>query len=288
MTSSDVRPNIGFTELVFPLPEPEHLAMSRPLPLGNSQSSQENLFDVAPEDPPCEGNISNDPRTALLPVPGSSPCLAPDRDSALEIEASAPDISDGAELFVTRRVTFTDHRSPSGPTTIVSSPGVSHKMDLPLVDSNAHFTPCEVLLHQNIQSHNYEARTPEPTLSPTYGALLTPQLTVGTLAWDSSPSRPEPSSDVFMDSTPPLSSPQIECNVTVTRDLAKDREADLTSERAKIDYYPAMTMSSPNFTLHGDESLSSPSPTHRMIGVKRALYDDSDEVRRQKQTYDFI
>jgi hypothetical protein len=286
MTSSDVTPNIGFTEPVFPLPEPEHLAMSRPLPLGNSQSSQENLFDVAPEDPPCDGNISNDPRTALLPVSGSLPCLAPDRDSALEIEPSAPDISD-TELFVTRRVTFTDHRSPSGPTT-VSSPGASHKMDLPLVDSDAHFTPREVLLHQNIQSHSYEARTPEPALSSTYGALLTPQLTVGTLAWDSSPSCPEPSSDVFMDSTPPLSSPQIECNVTVTGDLDRNREADLTSDHAKIDYYPAMTMSSPNFTLHGDESLSSPSPPHQMIGAKRALYDDSDEVRCQKQTYDFI
>lgn len=290
MASSDVTPNIGFTEPGLPLPEPVHLVMSRPLPLGISQSSQENLFDVSPEDSPCDGDISNDPRTALLPVSGCSPYLAPDRDSAVEIETSAPDISDDTELFVTRRVTFTDHRSPSGPTTIVSSPGASHKMGLPLVDSNAHFTPCdsEVLLYQNIQSHSYEARTPEPALSPTYGVPLTHQLTVGTLAWDSSPSRPDPSSDVFMDSTPPLSSPQIGRNVTVTGDLAGGRESGLTSDHAKIDYYPAMTMSSPNFTLHGDESLSSPSPPHQMIGAKRALYDDSDEVRRQNQTYDFI
>ena len=290
MASSDVTPSIGSTEPDFPLPEPVRLAMSRiplPLPLGNSQSSHENLLDVAPEDSPCDGAISNDPRTALLPVPGCSPCLAPDRDSSLEVETSAPDVSDDAELFVTRRVTFTDHRSPSGPATIVSSPGAFHKMDLPLVDSNAHFSPCEVLLYQNI-SHSYEARTPEPALSPSYGALLTSQLTVGSLAWDSSPSRPDPSSDVFMDSTPPLSSPQMERNVTVTGDLAGDREAGLTSDHAKIDYYPAMTMSSPNFTLHEDESLSSPSPPHQMIGAKRALYDDSDEVRRQNQTHDFI
>ena len=292
MASSDVTPSIGFTEPDFSLLEPERLPMSRipsPLPLGNSQSSQENLLDVAPEDSFCDRTVSNDPWTSLLPAPGCSPCSAPDRDSALQTETSAPDISEDAELFVTRRVTFTDHRSPSGPTTTVSSPGASHKTDLPLVGSDAHFTLCEVLLHQNIQSQSYEARTPEPALSPTYGALLTPQLTMGTQAWDSSPSHPEPNSDdVFMDSIPPLSSPQIACNAIVTGDLAGDREADLTSDHAEIDFYPAMTMSSPNFTFHGEESLSSPSPPHQMIGSKRALYDDRDEVRHQKQTCDFI
>lgn len=292
MASSDVTPNIGFTEPDFSLLEPERLPMSRlpsPLPLGDSQSSQENLLDVAPEDSHCDRAVSNDPRTTLLPAPGCSPCSAPERDSALEIETSAPGISEDAELFVTRRVSFTDHRSPSRQTNTVSSPGTSHKMDLPLVDSDAHFTLCEALIRQNIQSHSYEARTPEPALSPTYGVLLTPQLTVGTLAWDSSPSHPEPNSDdVFMDLIPPLSSPQIECNATVTGDLAGDRKADLTSDHAEIDCCPAMTMSSPNFTFHGEESLSSPSPPHQMIGAKRALYDDGDEVRRQKQTCGFI
>jgi hypothetical protein len=53
-------------------------------------------------------------------------------------------------------------------------------MDPPSVDSDAHFTPCEGLLFQNIQSQSYEAGT--PSLSPTPGALLTPLLTVDTLA----------------------------------------------------------------------------------------------------------
>jgi hypothetical protein len=276
---------MGFTEPAFPLPEPERQAISKillPPPFGSSQSSQENLLDVAPMDLPCDEASSGDPQATLLPIVlGCSPCLAP--DFVLEIESSSPDdISDDA---VTHHVTLTDHRLPSGPTTTVSSPDASHKMDPSLVDSDAHFTPCEDSLYQKVQSHSYEAGTPEPALSPTF-APLTPQLTVDTLAWNSSPSHPEPNSDVFMDSTPPLSSPQVECNVTVIGDPAGDREADLTSDHAKIDYYPAMTMSSPNFTLHGDESLFLSSPPHQTTGAKRALYDDSDGVRRRNRLVD--
>lgn len=284
MASSDVTHDMGFTEPAFPLPEPKRQAISKilsPPPFGSSQSSQENLLDVAPMDLPCDEASSGDPQATLLPIVlGCSPCLAP--DLVLEIESSSPDdISDDA---VTHHVTtLTDHRLPSGPTTTVSSPDASHKMDPSLVDSDAHFTPCEDSLYQKVQSHSYDAGTPEPALSPTFGALLTPQLTVDTLAWNSSPSHPEPNSDVFMDSTPPLSSPQIECNATVIGDLAGDREADLISDHAKIDYYPAMTMSSPNFTLHGDESLFLSSPPHQTTGAKRTLYDDSDEVRRRNR-----
>jgi hypothetical protein len=293
MAFSDLTPNIGFTEPASPLPEPvvERLAVSSislPLPLGNSQSSQVNLLDVAPVDLPCGGASSDDPRTALHPTAlGCSPCLAP--DSALKIETSPPDIiSDDAEIFLTRHVDYTDHRLPSGPTTTVSSPGASDKTDLPSLDSDAHFNPCEVLLYQNIQSHNYEAGTTGPAPSPTFGALLSPLLAVDNLARDSSPLHPDSNSDVFMHSTPPRSSPGIECDMAVFGDPAEDGEADSTSDHPRIGYYPAMTMSSPNFTLHGDESLFSPSPPHQTAGAKRALYDDSDEVRCQKRTYDFI
>ena len=283
MASSDVTHDMGFTEPASPLPEPERQAISKnlsPPPFGSSQSSQENLLDVAPTKPPCDEASSGDPQ-ATLPsiVPGCSPCLAP--DLVLEIESSSPD--DMSDDAVTHHVTLTDHQLPSGPTTTVSSPDASHKMDLSLVDSDAHFTPYKDSLYQKVQSHSYEAGTPEPAMSPTFGALLTPQLAVDTLAWNSSPSHPEPNSDVFMDSTPPLSSPQIECNATAIGDPAGGRGADPTSGRAKIDYYPAMMMSSPNFTLHGDGSLFLSSPPHQTTGAKRALYDDSDEVRRRNR-----
>jgi hypothetical protein len=290
MASSEVTPNIGVTEPAFPEPVVERLAMSRislPPPPDNSQCSQVNVLDVVPMDLPCSGASSGDLQTILLPtVLDCSPGLAP--NSAPEIETSAPDdTSDHTELFVTHHVTHADHRLPSGPTTTPSSPDASDKMDLSLVDSDAQFTPCEVLLCQNIQSHSYKAGTPEPALSPVFSALLTPLLTADTLARDSSPLLSEPNSDVFMHSSPPLSSPQIEYNVTVIGDLAEDRKADSTSDHAKIDRYPAITMSSPNFTFHGNESLFSPSPPHRTSAAKRALCDDSDEVRFQKRTCDF-
>lgn len=248
--------------------------LSLSLPSGNSQSSQVNLTDVTPVDLPCDGASSGDPRTALHPTAlDCPPCLA---DAALETETSG--VSDDAELFVTGHVTYSDHRLPSGLMTTVSSPDASDRTDLPSLDSDAHFAPGK--------SHRYEAGTPEPALGTTFSTLLSPLLAVDNLATDSSPLHPEPNSDAFMHSTPPLSSPGMECDVAVIGDPAG--EADCTSDHARIDYYPAMTMSSPNFTLHGDESLFSPSPPHRMPGAKRALYDDSDEVRCQKRTCGFI
>jgi hypothetical protein len=276
-----VTPNIGFTELAFPLPEPvvERPATSRILlspPLGNSQSSQVNPLDVASVDLPCDGSSSGEPQTALHPTAlDCSPCLA---DAALEIETSVTGASDDVELFVTGHVTYADHRLPPGLMSSLSSPDAADRIDLPSLDSDAHFTPCE--------SHSYEVRTPEPALSPTFGALLSPLLSVDNLARDSSPLHPEPDSDAFMRSTPPLSSPRMECNVAVIEDPA--REAGRTSDHARIDYYPTTTMSSPSFALHGNESLFSPSPPHRVPGAKRALYDDSDEVRCQKRTCGFI
>lgn len=280
MASSGVTPNIGLTEPAVPEPVVESLTMSRislPLPLDNSQSSQVNLLDVAPVDLLCGVARSGDHQT-ILP------------SSATEIETSAlDDTSDDTELFVTRHVTYADHRLPSGPVTTPSSPDASDKMDLPSVDSDDQFTPREVLLGQNIQSHNYKAGTPEPALSPTFSAPLTPLLTADTLARDSSPLLSEPNSDVFMHSSPTLSSPQIEYSVTVIGDRAGDGEANRNSDHARIDCYPTMTMSSPNFTFHGDESLFSPSPPHQTTAAKRALFNDtSDEVRCQTRTCGLI
>ena len=280
MASSGVTPNIDFTEPAVPEPVVESLTMSRislPLPLDNSQSSQVNLLDAAPVDLLCGVARSGDHQTTL---PSSAP----------EIETSAlDDTSDDTELFVARHVTYADHRLPSGPVTTPSSPDASDKMDLPSVDSDDQFTPCEVLLGQNIQSHNYKAGTPEPALSPTFSAPLTPLLTADTLARDSSPLLSEPNSDVFMHSSPTLSSPQIEYSVTVIGDRAGDGEANRNSDHARIDCYPTMTMSSPNFTFHGDESLFSPSPPHQTTAAKRALFNDtSDEVRCQTRTCGLI
>jgi hypothetical protein len=277
MASSDATPIIRCTEPALPLPEPvvERLTMSRnllPPSPGDLQNSQVKPFDVAPMH--LDGASSGDPQTTPPTVLDCSPCSAPD---------SAPsvidDIPNDAELFATRHVTYADHRSPSGSTITVSSPDASDKTDPPSVDSDAHFTPCEGLLFQDIQSQSYEAGT--PSLSPTPGALPT-LLTVDTLAMDSSPSHPEPSSDVFMHSSP-LSSPQIESNLTIIGDSARDRDTGCTSGDA-IDDYPAITMSSPNFPLHGDEFSVSSSPPYPATGTKRARYDDSDQVRFQKRT----
>lgn len=297
MASSGVTPNIGFTEPAVPEPVVESLTMSRislPPPLDNSQSSQVNLLDVAPVDLLCGVARPGDHQTILPPtVLDSASRLA--QSSAPEIETSAlDDTSDDTELFVTRHVSYADHRLPSGPVTTPTSPDASDKMDLPSVDSADQFTPCEVLLGQNIQSHNYKAGTPEPALSPTFSAPLTPLLTADTLARDSSPLLSEPNFDVFMHSSPTLSSPQIEYSVTVIGDRAGDGEANRNSDHAKIDCYPTMsypimTMSSPNFTFHGDESLFSPSPPHQTTAAKRALFNDtSDEVRCQTRTCGFI
>jgi hypothetical protein len=76
----------------------------------------------------------------------------------------------------------------------------------------------------------------------------------------------------------------MECNLTIISDSARDRDASCTAEDAKIDDYPAVTMSSPNFPLHGDEFSVSSSPPYVTAGNKRARYDDSDEVRCQKRT----
>jgi hypothetical protein len=280
MASLDATPDIGGTmpALSFPEPVAERPIMSRdilPPSPSDSQNSQVKPLDVAPMH-----LGSGDPQTTLPTVLGCSPSSAPDSPP------SAPDdIPNDSELFVTRHVTYADHRSPSGPATTASSPNLSEKTDPPSVDSDAHFAPCKGLLYQNIQSQSYEART--PSLSPTPGTLPTPLLTVDTLARDSSPSHPEPSSDVFMHLTPPLSSPQMECNLTVIGDSARDRDAGCTTEDdTKIDDYPAMTMSSPNFPLHGGEFLVSSSPPYATAGTKRARYDDSDEVRFQKRTCD--
>jgi len=276
MACSDVTPNIGCTEPALPLPGPvvEPVTMSRdllyPSP-GDSQNSQVKPLDVAPMH--LGGASSGDPQTTLPAVLDCSPCSAPEPPSAPD------DIPNDAELTVTRHVTYADHRSPSGSTTTVSSPDASDKTDPPSVDSDAHFAPCEGLLYQNIRSQSYEAGT--PSLSPTPGTLLTPLLTVDTLARDSSPSHPEPSSDVFMHSTPPLSSPQMEFNLTAIG--ASARDAGCTGGDAKIDDYPAITMSSPNFPFHGDEFSVSSSPPYPTTGTKRR-YDDSDEVCCQKRT----
>ena len=281
MASSDATLNIGCTEPALPLPEPvvEHLTMSRdllPPSLGDSQSPQVKPLDVAPMQ--LGGASSGDPQTTLpTAVFDCSPCSAPD-----SAPGAPDDIPNDAELFVTRHVTYADYRSPSGPTTTVSSPDASDKADPPLVDSDAHFTPCEGLLYQSIRSQSYEAKT--PSLSPTPCTLHVPLLTVDTLARDSSPSHPEPSSDVSMHSTPPLSSPQMESNFTIIGDSARDREASCTSGDSKIDDYPAITMSSPNFPLHGDDFSVSSSPPYPTTCTKRARYDDSDEVRYQKRT----
>lgn len=280
MASSDATPNIGCTEPALLLPEPvvEPLTMSRdllPPSPGDSQNPQVKPLDVALMH--LGGASSGDPQTTLPTVLDCSPCSAP------ESAPSAPDdIPNDAELFATRYVIYADHRSPSGPTTTVSSPDASDKTDPPSVDSDTHFTPCEGLLYQNFRSQSYEAGT--PSLSPTPGALLTPRLAVDTLARDSSPSHHEPSSDVFMHSSPPLSSPQMESNLTIIGDSARDRDVGCTSGDAKIDDYPAITMSSPNFPLHGDEFSGSSSPPYPTTGTKRARYDDSDEVRCQKRT----
>lgn len=269
MASPDATPDSGCTKPALPLPEPvaECLTTSRdilPPSPSDSQNSQLKTLDVAPMH--LGGASSGGPQTTLPTVLDYSPCSAP------ESAPSAPDdIPNDAEIFVTRHVTYADHRSPSGPMTTASS-DASDKMDPPSVDSDAQFIPCEGLLYQDIQSQSYEAGT--PSLSPTPGALLTPLLTVDTLARDSSPLHPEPSSDVFMHSTPPLSSPQ-----TFISDSAGDRDSGCTSGDAKIDDYPAITMSSPNFPLHGDEFSVSSSPPYPTIGTKRARYDDSDEVR---------
>lgn len=280
MASSDATPNIGRTEPALPLPEPvvERLTTPRDLLLPSPSDSQNCQVNVKPLDvAPMHLRVpsSGDPQTTLLDC---VPCLAPDSAS------SAPDnIPNDAELFVTRHVTYADHRLPSGPTSIVSSPDTSEKKGPPSVDSDAHFTPCEGLVYQNVRSQSYEAVT--PSLSPTPGALLTPLLSVDDLARSSSPLHPEPSSDVFMHSTPPLSSPQIESNLTIIGDSAtRDRYADPTSGDARIDDYPAVTMSSPNFPLHGDDFSVSSSPPYPTTGTKRSRYDDSDEVRCQKRT----
>jgi hypothetical protein len=271
--------------LSLPKPVVERPAMSRdllPPSLGDPQISQVTPLDIASMDSPCDGASSGDPHTTLLSsVPDCSPCLAP--DSALEIELSATDdISDDAELFVTCHATFVNHQLSSGPTHTVSSPDASDKTDPLSVDSDAHFTPRDGLIYENIRSQNCEAGT--PSLSPTPGALLPPLLSVDTPARDSSPSHPEPSSDVFMHSTPLPSSPQIGSNLAVIKDSARDRDASYTGDHTKIDDYPAMTMSSPTLTLHGDEFSFSPSPPHQTTGTKNARYDDSDEVRCQKRT----
>ena len=264
MASSDATPNISCTEPALPLPEPvvERLTMSRdllPPSPGDSQNSPVEPLDIAPMY--VDGTSSGDPQSTLPTVLDCSPCSV--RDSA---PSSVPDdIPNDAELFATRHVTYADHRSPSGSTTTVSSPDTSDKTDPPSVDSDVHFTPCEGLLYQNIRSQSYEAGT--PSLSPTPGTLPTPLLTVDTLARDSSPSHPEPSSDVFMHSTPPLSSPQIESNLTIIGGSARDRDAGCTSGDAKIDDYPAITMSSPNFPLHGDEFSVSSSPPYPTTGT---------------------
>jgi hypothetical protein len=275
MASSDTTPNIGCTEPAL-LPEPvvELLTMSRdslhPFP-GDSQNSQVKPLDVALMH--LGGASSGDPQTTLPTVLDCSPCSAPDPAPTVP-----DDIPNDAELFATRHVTYADHRSPSGSTTTVSSPDASDKMDPPSVDSDAHFTPCEGLLYQNIRSQSYEAGT--PSLSPKAPAAhLTPLLTVDTLARDLSPSLLEPSSDVFMHSTPPLSSPQMEPNLTIIGDSVRDRDAGCTSADANIEDYPAITMSSPNFPLHGDEFSVSSSPPYPTAGTKRVRYDDSDEVR---------
>lgn len=283
MASSDATPiatpNIGCAEPALPLPEPvvERLTVPRDLllpPPGDSQNCQVKVkpLDVVPMH--LGGLSSGDPQTTLLDCFPS--CLAP--DSAL----SAPDnIPNDAELFVTRPVTYADHRLPSGPTSTVSSPDTSEKTDPPSIDSDVHLTPCEGLVYQNVRSQSYEAGI--PSLSPTPGALLTPLLSVDDLA-SSSPLHPEPSSDVFMHSTPPLSSPQIESNLTIFGDLAtRDRYAGPTSGDARIDDYPAVTMSSPNFPLHEDDFSVSSSPPYPTTGTKRARYDDSDEVRCQER-----
>jgi hypothetical protein len=279
MASSDATPNIGCTKPARPLPEPvvERLTMTRdllPPSPGDSQNSQLKPLDIVPMY--VDGASSGDPQTTLPTVLDCSPCSAPD---------SAPSVPDDlpndAELFATRHVTYADHQSPSGSTTTVSSPDASDKTGPLSVDSDAHFTPCEGLLYQNIRSQSCEAGT--PSLSPAPGALPS-LLTVDTLARDSSPSHAEPSSDVFMHSTPPLSSPQIESNLTLIGDSARDRDAGCTSGDAKIDDYPVITMSSPNFPLHGDEFSVSSSPPYSTTGTKRARYDDSDEVRCQKRT----
>lgn len=242
-----------------------------PLSPSDSQNSQVKPPDVA------QMHLgSGGPQTTLPTVLDCSPCSAPD------LAPRAPDdIPNDAELFVTRHVTYADHRSPSGSNT-ASSPDVSDKTNPPSVDSDAHFTPYEGLFYQNIRSQSYEAGT--PSLSPTPGTLPAPLHTVDTLARDSSPSHPEPSSDVFMHSTPPLSSPQMECNSTIFSDSARDRDAGCTTEDAKIDDYPATTMSSPNFPPHGGEFSVSSSPPYATTGTKRVRYDDSDEVRFQKRT----
>src|SRR6266699_70160 len=167
MASSDATPNICCTEPAIPLPESvvEPLTMSRdllhPSP-GDSQNSQVKPLDVAPMH---LGN-SGDPQTALSTVLNCSPCSAPD-------SPCAPDnIPNDAELFVTRHVTYADHRSPSGRTTPVSSPDAPDKTDPPSADSDAQFTPCEGLLYRDIRSQSYEAGTPSP--SPTPGALPPP------------------------------------------------------------------------------------------------------------------
>jgi hypothetical protein len=289
MASSGVTPSIGLAEPAFPEPVVERTRISLPPPLDSSQSSQVNLLDVAPMDFLCGVATSGDLQTILPPtILDSSSCLAP--NSAPEIETIAlDDTSDDTELFLTRHVTYSDNRLPSGPVTSSFFPDASDKVNLPSVDSDDQFTPCEVLLGQNIQSHGYKAGTPEPALSSTFSAPLTPLLTADTLARDSSPLLSEPNSDVFMHSSPPLSSPQIECNVTVIGDLAGDREDNRNGDHARIDCYPAMTMSSPNFTFHEDEYLFSPSPPHQTTAAKRALFDDtSDEVRCQRRTCSFI
>src|SRR6266851_5765496 len=273
MVSSDSTYNDGFTDRAVAPPQPiidrsEVSRMSSPLLSGSAQSSQENH---APMDFSSGGARSGDSRTALLPVLGCSPCLATTSALKTETENSASnDISDNAELFVTRHVTDPEQKVPLGPTTNSSSPDASVP---PPDDTDTQSNTREVFPCDYTQSLICDLKTPGPTLGQTPAAPLTPGCAVDTLARDSSLSPIVGTSGIFMHLTPPLSSPLTGCNVSTV-------EVDCSSNRAEIDDYPAITMSSPTFGLHEDEPPSSPSPPHRTTSTKRAQRDESDEVRR--------
>ncbi|KAI0003033.1 hypothetical protein BJV74DRAFT_566752 [Russula compacta] len=265
LVSPDAIPNVGFAGVALPLPEPEveRPAMSRiPLLLlsGNAKTPPENLLHVAPVHFPCGSTNFGDHQTAPHPaVLGCSSCLA--TDTIVETETN--DISDNAELSVTRHITYAEHKLPSGPTAMVSPSDAFDTTDLCSLDSDAHSTCHEISLCEYSKSRPYRTETPGPVPGPTLGPPLTPLVPVDTL--DSSPSHVGRSHSVSMHLTTPRSS--------------GDREADCMSNHSEINDYPApRTMSSPTYIAYGDESpLSSSPPRQTTTRTKRDQYDESDE-----------
>jgi hypothetical protein len=228
-----------------------------------------------------------DLQMALFPtVLDCSSCSA--TDSAPETALKTSDIIlDNAELFVTGRVIYSDKKLTLEPTTIISSLDTPV---LPLVDTDAYLNTREDLPCGDFHPRICYAKTLEPIPSqmPGPGALLNPLCSLDTLTRDISSSPVVQTSSDFIYVTPPPSSPQTECNASAMESPVGDGEVHSSNNHMEMTDYPVMTMSSPNFYPHEDESLPSPSPPHQNTGSKRNQCDESDEVRCQKWSCDCI